>query len=65
MVDFNKFVVMKNTYFETRTKIVDKIKLETYNRIKETNTMINLNNIKLNNWWNVWDKNHPYRFVVL
>ena len=45
---------------------VDKIYILTYNsNIKETNTMSNLCNIKLNNWWNVWDKNHPYKFVVL
>lgn len=44
---------------------VDKIKILAYYNIKETNTMSNLSNIKLNNWWNVWDKNHPYKFVVL
>ena len=45
---------------------VDKIQILAYNtNIKETNTMSNLSNIKLNNWWNVWDKNHPYKFVVL
>ena len=45
---------------------VDKMKVLAYNsNIKETNTMSNLSNIKLNNWWNVWDKNHPYKFVVL
>ena len=27
--------------------------------------VINLSNIKLNNWWNVWDNYHPYSFVVL
>ena len=45
---------------------VDKMKVLAYNsNIKETNAMSNLSNIKLNNWWNVWENNHPYRFVVL
>lgn len=36
-----------------------------YYNYKETITMNNLINFKLNNWWNVWEENHPYKFVVL
>jgi len=27
--------------------------------------MNNLSSIKLNNGWNVWENNYPYKFVVL
>lgn len=34
--------------------------------IKETDSMNNLINVKLNNWWKVWaNENYPYSFVML
>ncbi len=43
---------------------IDKIYIITYNNKKETNTMNNLINVKLNNWWEVWGNKHSYKFVM-
>ena len=47
--------------------VLTKYKSREYNIniVKETRAMSNLSNIKLNNWWNVWENYHPYSFVVL